>query len=150
MRHWSRQPPGKQSKIIGLIINASKKECEKASCSLAQPGVEPGSLTDRVSVLTTTLLNHTGPHLSVSLRSYLAFRLFTSLEWPYRCSSSNKPVVLSVRWLQPQCLSKGVEASMCMRTKNRICTKGSMWWGPQGRCKTAADWWTSLLGSLQE
>ena len=34
----------------------------------AQPGVEPGSLTDRVSVLTTTLLNHTGPHLSVSLR----------------------------------------------------------------------------------
>jgi len=36
---------------------------------MAQPGVEPGSLTDRVSVLTTTLLNHTGPHLSVSLRN---------------------------------------------------------------------------------
>ena len=35
---------------------------------MAQPGVEPGSLTNRVSVLTTTLLNQTGPHRSVSLR----------------------------------------------------------------------------------
>ena len=34
----------------------------------AQPGVEPGSLTNRVSVLTTTLLNLAGPHRSVSLR----------------------------------------------------------------------------------
>ena len=36
----------------------------------AQPGVEPGYLTNQVSMLTTTLLNQTGPHPSVSLCSH--------------------------------------------------------------------------------
>ena len=50
---------------------------------MAQPGVEPGSLTNRVSVLTTTLLNQTGPGCNSSYILSFVCMLEEGAEKPY-------------------------------------------------------------------